>query len=587
MKTLRIDLADILDDIGAPSGSTATATVQYVDTNGVSRDLHLVDGTIVVSVPRQLPAFSEAGVVDVEVYETDDVLVREVDHGHLLKVRWVITTPDGAKHGNTCARNSRRVAITSDLPDPVSLASLSTPTPVPPYTGGYVLPAELDALDDRVVELEANGVGGGGGYLDHGSQSGAVSYSATIGTHALTSTAATAVTLTGTDGQIVSVYDSGVGPLTVEGTAVTVPGAVVCHRVAGTWYVYPLGASVEPGDPSDVTAPTAGTIAGSSITSSSFTLTVTGATDETALHATPYAFSTNGGSSYSTWQAGATFAASGLTAATGYSCRHKVRDAALNEATGAAVTVTTGAEAPAATPPVAGYSAFYDSLTPASITTSGGKVTQWADLSGNGHHLAQADVAKQPVTATVGGRTVIDLSLGEWLATANIPSGANSVRTMVVIAGYRTGGATGGGSTDGPIWAAWHPAANEIFGVRFKRGATTWWAGAVPNGYGGLIASTTLETAGLGALTVTSWGPSTAGAGKRYVNSTSDSYTIASALSSDPAYDDPGPFRLNYGTNGTNGTDVFVLAAILYPTGLTDGDLTTLRSWAATRYGTP
>ena len=38
--------------------------------------------------------------------------------------------------------------------------------------GGYVLPAELDALDARVVVLEAGGGGGGGGVTDHGALTG-------------------------------------------------------------------------------------------------------------------------------------------------------------------------------------------------------------------------------------------------------------------------------------------------------------------------------------------------------------------------------------------------------------------------------
>lgn len=92
----------------------------------------------------------------------------------------------------------------------------------------------------------------------------------------------------------------------------------------------------------DVTNPTPGTLASSAITSSGFTLTVTGASDAGGLHATPYAYSTDNGSTWSAWQAGATYNATGLAASTGYQARHKVRDAALNEATGTAITVTTG-----------------------------------------------------------------------------------------------------------------------------------------------------------------------------------------------------------------------------------------------------
>lgn len=92
----------------------------------------------------------------------------------------------------------------------------------------------------------------------------------------------------------------------------------------------------------DTTDPTPGTLAASGITDTTFTLTVSGASDETELHATPYAYSTDNGTTWSAWQAGATYEATGLAAGTTYTCQHKVRDAALNEATGTAITTTTG-----------------------------------------------------------------------------------------------------------------------------------------------------------------------------------------------------------------------------------------------------
>lgn len=147
-----------------------------------------------------------------------------------------------------------------------------------------------------------------------------------------------------TAGTLVGFQFTGAG--TIAGIAVTA-GVWIARWDGAEWLVVEVTGwtGAEPVDPGDTTAPTAGTLAGSSITSSGFTLTVSGASDETALHATPYAFSTNGGSSYSTWQSSAVFAASGLTASTGYSCRHKVRDAATNESTGSAITVTTDAAA--------------------------------------------------------------------------------------------------------------------------------------------------------------------------------------------------------------------------------------------------
>ena len=98
--------------------------------------------------------------------------------------------------------------------------------------------------------------------------------------------------------------------------------------------------------PSDTTPPTAGTLAGSSITDDGFTLTVSGAADETALHAQPYRFSTNDGGAYSAYQTSPVYAATGLDPSTAYTCKHQTRDAAGNVSTGTAITVTTASSGP-------------------------------------------------------------------------------------------------------------------------------------------------------------------------------------------------------------------------------------------------
>jgi len=96
--------------------------------------------------------------------------------------------------------------------------------------------------------------------------------------------------------------------------------------------------------PTDMTAPTPGTLAASSISSTGFTLTVTGASDNIALHTTaPYSFSTNGGSSWSSYQASNVFAVTGLIDDTAYTCQHRVRDTSGNVGTGTAQVVTTEA----------------------------------------------------------------------------------------------------------------------------------------------------------------------------------------------------------------------------------------------------
>ena len=100
----------------------------------------------------------------------------------------------------------------------------------------------------------------------------------------------------------------------------------------------------------DTTAPTAGTLTASDVSESSFTLTVSGASDAGGgLHATPYAFDTGSGT-FGAWQASPSLAVTGKSAGTAYTCRHKVRDVAGTEATGASITVTTTIADP--TPPV-------------------------------------------------------------------------------------------------------------------------------------------------------------------------------------------------------------------------------------------
>ena len=100
--------------------------------------------------------------------------------------------------------------------------------------------------------------------------------------------------------------------------------------------------TLEPSTP-DTKAPTPGVL---SVTPAhnSAQLSVSGATDDRAV--TGYAFQVGASGGWSVWQSSPSFTATGLTASTSYAFRHKVRDAAGNEALGAAVTVSTTAAPP-------------------------------------------------------------------------------------------------------------------------------------------------------------------------------------------------------------------------------------------------
>ena len=100
--------------------------------------------------------------------------------------------------------------------------------------------------------------------------------------------------------------------------------------------------TLEPSTP-DTTAPTPGVL---SVTPAhnSAVLSVSGATDDRAV--TGYAFQVGASGAWSVWQSSPSFTATGLTASTSYAFRHKVKDAAGNEALGSAVTATTTAKPP-------------------------------------------------------------------------------------------------------------------------------------------------------------------------------------------------------------------------------------------------
>jgi hypothetical protein len=168
-------------------------------------------------------------------------------------------------------------------------------------------------------------------------------------THILTLTGDATVTLApaagGTTAALAVTYAG--HSLTVDGTAYTA-GLLVLHCYGGVWHVTPAGESVATPVP-DVTPPTAGALTASAVTASSVTLTVTGAADETALHATPYAFSLDGGTTWLPWQASATYTAA-VAQSTTYSAAHRVRDAAGNLAVGTSITVTTPAAADTTAP---------------------------------------------------------------------------------------------------------------------------------------------------------------------------------------------------------------------------------------------
>lgn len=103
----------------------------------------------------------------------------------------------------------------------------------------------------------------------------------------------------------------------------------------------------------------------------------------------------------------------------------------------AAMRCTPAIAAAAAEPPVSGYVAWYDASDTATITSSGGAVSQWDDKSGNGHHVVQATEANKPSTAaeTINSLNVLTFGTDDWLAatTLNQPGVGSSSTWFFVL----------------------------------------------------------------------------------------------------------------------------------------------------------
>lgn len=147
----------------------------------------------------------------------------------------------------------------------------------------------------------------------------------------------------------------------------------------------------------DSTPPTVGTMAASAITATGFTLTVSGASDAVGLHAQPYAFTTDGGTTWSAYQASNVLAVTGKAAGSSYSCNWRVRDAAGNVSTGTAQTVTTA---------TAIFADDFDRPDSAQLGDPWVTVTGNLDLANNQLKPANAALSVAVVDAGVANATV-------------------------------------------------------------------------------------------------------------------------------------------------------------------------------------
>lgn len=155
------------------------------------------------------------------------------------------------------------------------------------------------------------------------------------------------VTLDATGPAIREFYTTGAATFKANGadTLISSFTAVVWRRNAqGSWgYQIVQDAWTTPTPTPDTTAPVAGTLAVTT-TDTKADLSVSGASDDRGY--VQYGFSKDNGATWTAYQDAASYTFTGLTSATSYQFRHRVKDAAGNAVTGTAVSKTTNAAPP-------------------------------------------------------------------------------------------------------------------------------------------------------------------------------------------------------------------------------------------------
>lgn len=185
-------------------------------------------------------------------------------------------------------------------------------------------------------------------------------------------------------------------------------------------------------------APTPGNLSIAGVTDKSIAVWVGGAYDDIALHATPYRFSSDGGSTWSSWQAAPGHHHTARTANTAYDLRHEVRDAAENTTQGVIVpaTTTTAGQTLGAWTIVAGFTATGDNLT----------LTGSAEATAHRTATSLADASVRAVVSSwrTGGSNALSGPILRWVDSNNylyytFGSGvANAASLRRVVAGTDT-----------------------------------------------------------------------------------------------------------------------------------------------------
>ena len=240
---------------------------------------------------------------------------------------------------------------------------------------------------------------------------------------------------------------------------------------------------------------------------------------------------------------------------------------------------------------IANLKGWYDANDATTITASGSAVTQWNDKSGNSYNVTQGTAGRRPVTGTrtQNGKNMIDFQGDDVLQAATASNWtfmSNSTGATVFIAAfydtsasYRWQLSTGTADTTGIGAEVAADDQDKIYGVVMRGVSAT----RVSDSH--TTASVTDNTANYFSMKIDN---ANATAANRILTSINAGTAYGAntftgvASSSDPAH----PLYIgSYDTAGSSGFDGGICEIIIYSGILSNGDITLINSYLASKWG--
>jgi hypothetical protein len=233
----------------------------------------------------------------------------------------------------------------------------------------------------------------------------------------------------------------------------------------------------------------------------------------------------------------------------------------------------TAPSAPFTPASLAGLAAWYDASDAASITSSGGAVSQWNDKSGNARHLVQATGSSQPITGTrtQNSLNVIDFTaVSQRIEVTGFTAITTNTATAFAVFQWETGS-----QNFARLWCLAPAGGDESFVttgmcVAQRRASTTW-----AQAYNGAVAATAVIAQDTPALIASQ---RNGDAGSFWLNGGSASSTSGYGTSNFNIQDFYVATRFDHDTSNAP-MDGWVAELILYSTALGATDRATVRDY--------